>query len=238
MLTLLFFAAVLASAIAAVAGFGIGSLLTPLVALSAGTKTAVAAVSIPHFIGTAIRFWRMREHVDRHVLWSFGLTSAIGGLAGALLQSRLQSHALTIVFGCLLVFVGLSGLSGLAQRMQFHGALAWIAGGISGLFGGLVGNQGGIRSAALLGFDVSRDAFVATATAIGLVVDFARMPVYLTTQAHELRALAPAIVITTVGVVAGTLVGTRLLHWIPEKIFRKIVAVLILALGVYMLAKG
>ncbi len=64
------------------------------------------------------------------------------------------------------------------------------------------------------------------------------MPCYLTTQATGLRALAPAIVITTVGVVAGTLVGTRLLHWIPEKIFRKIVAVLILALGVYMLAKG
>ena len=53
--------AVAAGAVASVSGFGIGSLLTPLLALHAGTKTAVAAVSIPHLIGTAIRFWRLRS---------------------------------------------------------------------------------------------------------------------------------------------------------------------------------
>src|ERR1044072_5713738 len=185
----LFIIALLAGAIGSVAGFGIGSLLTPLLAASVGTKLAVAAISIPHFIGTSIRFWRLRANVDRPVLWSFGITSAIGGLIGALLNARLQSHALTIVFGALLIFVGISGLTGLAQRMRFHGALAWTAGAVSGMFGGLVGNQGGIRSAALLGFDLSRDAFIATATAIGLFVDGARMPVYIATQHAELRAL-------------------------------------------------
>src|ERR1041385_1987638 len=164
---LLFLAAIVAGAIASVAGFGIGSLLTPLLAVSVGTKLAVAAISIPHFIGTSIRFWRLRASVDRRVLRSFGITSAIGGLAGALLNAQLQSRALTIVFGALLIFVGISGVTGLAQRMRFHGALAWIAGAVSGMFGGLVGNQGGIRSAALLGFDLPRDAFIATATEIG-----------------------------------------------------------------------
>jgi uncharacterized membrane protein YfcA len=37
---LLFFASILAGAIAALAGFGIGSVLTPLLALSVGTKEA------------------------------------------------------------------------------------------------------------------------------------------------------------------------------------------------------
>jgi uncharacterized membrane protein YfcA len=234
---LLFFIAILAGAIASVAGFGIGSLLTPLLAVSAGTKLAVAAVSIPHFIGTSIRFWRLRANVDRRVLWSFGITSAIGGLTGALLNARLQSHALTIVFGALLIFVGISGLTGLAQRMRFHGPLAWIAGALSGMFGGLVGNQGGIRSAALLGFDLSRDAFVATATAIGLFVDGARMPVYLATQHTELRAMLPQIAIATAGAIIGTLSGTRVLKRIPENVFRTIVSLLILALGIYMLTR-
>ena len=39
-------AALIAGAIASVAGFGIGSLLTPLFALQTGTKLAVAAVAI------------------------------------------------------------------------------------------------------------------------------------------------------------------------------------------------
>ena len=54
--------------------------------------------------------------------------------------------------------------------MRFGGRTAWLAGALSGAFGGLVGNQGGIRSAAMLGLGVQGPAFVATATAIGIAV--------------------------------------------------------------------
>src|SRR2546423_1633466 len=140
----LFVAAVAAGAVAAISGFGIGSLLTPLVALHAPVKLAVAIVSVPHLIGTAARFIGLKEHVDRRVLLHFGILSAIGGLLGALLNARAESRALSIAFGCLLLFAGLSGLTGLAERMRFGHRMAWIAGALSGLFGGLVGNQGGI----------------------------------------------------------------------------------------------
>jgi len=236
--TLLFIVAAVAGAVASVAGFGIGSLLTPLLAMQVGTKIAVAAISIPHFIATAVRFWQMRANVDRRVIRSFGITSIAGGLTGALLQSRADSPILTIVFGLLLMFAGISGLTGLSERMRFHGALAWIAGAVSSFFGGLVGNQGGIRSAALLGFEMSRDAYVATATAIGLCVDVARMPVYLVTQHTQLRAIALQITIAVLGTVLGTLLGTRLLKRIPEKTFRTLVSLLILGLGIYMTVKG
>jgi uncharacterized membrane protein YfcA len=106
---------------------------------------------------------------------------------------------------------------------------------VSGALGGLVGNQGGIRSAAMLGFDVPKHAFVATATAVGLIVDGARMPVYLVTQGQEIAGLWPFLVAATVGAVLGTLVGERLLRRIPEPVYRRLVAALVLALGVYML---
>src|SRR5580765_318768 len=93
----IFACAIVAGAVASVSGFGIGSLLTPLLALHAGTKTAVAAVSVPHLIGTSIRFWRLRKSLDRGIFWRFGLTSAAGGLAGALLNVRAPSPALTII---------------------------------------------------------------------------------------------------------------------------------------------
>src|SRR5207244_12447167 len=125
------------------------------------------------------------------LLWSFGLMSAAGGLAGALLHAYADNPALTIVFGGLLVFTGVMGLTGFSERLRFRGWVAWLAGAVSGVLGGLVGNQGGIRSAAMLGFDVPRQAFVATATAVGLIVDGARMPVYLVTQGQEVATLWP-----------------------------------------------
>jgi hypothetical protein len=52
--------AIVAGAIAAVAGFGIGSLLTPAVAVSLGTKSAVAIVAVPHVVATTVRLWGLR----------------------------------------------------------------------------------------------------------------------------------------------------------------------------------
>ena len=168
--------AIAAGAVASLAGFGIGSLLTPLLAIEKGIGIAVAGVSIAHFFGTALRFFLLRKYLNRRILLSFGLTSAAGGLVGALLHNVFQNVVLTIIFGCLLILAGLLGLSGLSEKLSFRGIVAWIAGGVSGLFGGLVGNQGGISSAALLGFKLDRDQFVATATGIALMVDVAESP--------------------------------------------------------------
>src|SRR5262245_12505918 len=77
-----FVAAVLSGATASIAGFGIGSVLTPLVALHVATPVAVAAVALPHALATALRCWRLRAAIEWKVLRDFGLLSAAGGFAG------------------------------------------------------------------------------------------------------------------------------------------------------------
>jgi hypothetical protein len=226
-------AGVAAGGIAAVAGFGVGSVLTPLLGMTLGLKLAVAAASIPHVIGTALRLWIVRAHLDRRVLLSFGLTSAAGGLIGAALQSVASSPVLTIVFASLLLFAGIGGVTGYSSRMHFGRRGAWIGGALSGFLGGLVGNQGGIRSAAMLGFDVPKEAFVATSTAIALVVDGARVPIYVVTQGDALAPHAPLIVGAATAVVAGTLLGTWLLRRVPERVFRPIVGALLIVLAFF-----
>jgi uncharacterized membrane protein YfcA len=227
-------AAILGGGIASVAGFGIGSILTPTLAAKLGTKLAVAAVSVPHLVGTVLRFFLIREHVNKRVLLGFGITSAAGGLSGALFHTRFSSTVLSYVLGGLLIFAGVTGISGVASGMRFGRKTAWLAGAASGVFGGLVGNQGGIRSAALLGFDIEREAFVATATAIALIVDAARMPVYFFSEAHQLAQVWKYLLLGTVGVVVGTVVGQRVLIKLPAKIFRRIVSFIILALGIVL----
>ncbi len=235
---LLVIAGLLAGALASITGFGIGSLLTPVLAMSASTPVAVAAVSIPHLAGTGLRFWMLKGHVDRSVFWRFGLMSAAGGLAGALLHTRASGPALSILFGALLLFVASSELLGWSRRLRLTGPLAWAAGGTSGLLGGLVGNQGGIRAGALLGFDLNRETLVATGTAVGLVVDLARMPVYFALYREDLDDLAGPIALATLAVLAGTIAGRHLLSRIPERWFRRILALVLSTLGALMLLRG
>jgi uncharacterized membrane protein YfcA len=134
----------------------------------------------------------------------------------------------------MLVLAGVLGVLQVSERLRFGKASAAVIGLVSGFFGGLVGEQGGIRSVALLSFDVEKEAFIATATATALIVDAVRMPVYFLTQSNEVAQFLIILIFSSIAVVAGTLAGNMVLKRIPEESFKRIVSFLILLLGVFM----
>lgn len=238
-----FFAAVLvvgilSGATASVVGFGIGSLLTPLLAIRYGATTAVALVTIPHAVATAVRCWRLRAHIDTSVLRRFGLLSAAGALLGAIVYTRIGPGTLTRVLGGLLVLTAVAQLTGWTTRWRPQGQIVAFFGLASGFFGGIAGNQGGLRSAALTAFGLAPLPFVATATATGLLVDTMRTPVYVWRSGTEMLALWPAMAVGTLGVLVGTLVGERILLGLSKRQFGQIIGICIGVLGIWLLLKG
>jgi uncharacterized protein len=228
---------ILSGATATVAGFGIGSILTPVLATRYSMPLAIAAVSIPHAIATALRCWRLRASISWPVIKSFGVLSAVGGLTGALLYLQFSSHVLTLLLGALLIATSIAALTNWLGHLHPTGMAAQTLGFVSGLFGGVAGNQGGLRAAALLAFGLSPAAFVATATATGLAVDAARMPIYIWHAGDALVALAAPIGVATVGVVIGTVLGERMLFGLPPDKFRRVVGVLIGILGLWLVSR-
>jgi uncharacterized protein len=200
--------------------------------LSMPTAHAVAVLAIPHACATTIRWLRLRSDVHLPTFKQFGIASAIGGLAGAVLQSRLASPVLTIVLAALLVIAGTSELAG--RRVPLPRTRFWrlLGGMLSGLFGGLVGNQGGIRAAALLGFQLRPRQLVATATAAALLVDAARVPIYLYSSGPVIAGSTRLWLVASIGVTIGTFLGVPVLGRIPESIYRRLVGGLLVALGI------
>ena len=227
--------AVAAGATASVVGFGIGSLLAPVIAVRYGIGAAVAMVALPHLAASLLRAWRLRGHFRRDVIVRFGLLSAAGGLAGALLYARLGGPALTTALGALLLVTAIAGLTGWTERWHPRGPIVWGLGALSGLFGGLAGNQGGIRAAALSAFGLGPAEFVAASTAAGVLVDVARTPVYLLRERATLAAAAPLLAALVAGTLMGTLLGERVLFGIAPQVFRRVVSVAIAGLGLWLL---
>lgn len=230
--------AVLSGGTAAVAGFGIGSLLTPLLAARFDTGTAVAAVAIPHAAATALRCWRLRKAVDWTVLRRFGLLSAAGSLAGALLYTRLSNASLTLTLAVLLLATSAATLGDLPSKVRVTGPVAGVLGLLSGVFGGLAGNQGGLRAAAMLSFSLSPVPYVATATATAMMVDLVRTPIYLCCAGGDLYTLGVPIAVATAGVLVGTLTGERILLGLGPRQFRRVIAAIVGLLGVWLIVQA
>jgi len=233
-----FVLAVLSGGTAAVAGFGIGSLLTPALAASFGTATAVAAVAIPHAAATALRCWRLRSNIEWNVVRSFGLLSATGGLIGALLYTRFSNAALTLTLGLLLLSTAVATIVDLPARVRVRGAVVGGLGLLSGLFGGLAGNQGGLRAAAMLSLALPPVRYVATATATAILVDLVRTPIYVWRAGGVLASLITPLAVATIGVLIGTVLGERILFGLSIRQFRYAIAVLIGLLGVWLVVQG
>ncbi|HEX2880261.1 MAG TPA: sulfite exporter TauE/SafE family protein, partial [Polyangiaceae bacterium] len=210
--------------------------LTPFLLIAFPTAEAVAIVAIPHAMATAVRWYRLRHDVHLPTFKQFGIASALGGLVGAALQPLLASDLLSVVLAVLLLSAGVSQLRG--RPLPFPATRIWriLGGALSGAFGGLVGNQGGLRAAALLGFDLDARALVATATASALFVDAARVPIYVVMRGGVLASTVPYWVAGSVGVVVGTLIGVPILGRIPQPIYRKLIAILLIALALVLVA--
>ena len=227
---------IVSGATAAVVGFGIGSLLTPLLVLRVDAETAVAAVTIPHAAAAAVRCWRLRASVDGGVLARFGLLGAAGALAGAALYTQLGGSTLTRIVGGLLVLTAIAQLTGWSSRWKARGPMVPLLGLLSGFFGGVAGNQGGLRAAALTAFSLTPKAFVATSTAAGLLIDLVRMPVYLLAADRTLAPLAGLIIAATIGVLIGTVLGERILLGLSTERFAQVIGAAVGLLGVWLLA--
>lgn len=228
----------LSGSTAAVIGFGIGSLLTPLLTLRLSPGLAVAVVALPHLLATAARYFRHADAVDRSAFLQFGLVSAAGGLAGALLQNRFSAPALLAALGVLLIATGIASLTGSFGGRRLPTGAAVALGLLAGFFGGLAGNQGGLRAAGLLAFDLSPRAFLATSTAVALIVDLARTPIYLLRAGPQLWSLAAPIAVAAVGCLVGTIWGERLLLRIDTTIYRRTVGAGVAAIGLWLLARA
>ena len=227
---------VLSGATAAVVGFGIGSLMTPLLMARVEPSLAIGLIAIPHLAATALRFARLHRSIDRGVLLRFGLPSAVGGIAGGFLSGRARSDSLVIVLGVLLVLTGIANLTNGFWRWHPARLVAAGAGLVSGLFGGLVGNQGGLRAAGLSAFNLQPRTHLATSTAVALLIDAGRTPFYLSRSGDQLLSLWLPITVGTVGCVAGTIAGERIFLRLSKETYRRVIGSAVLALGVWLLA--
>ena len=238
----------IASGLTLFSGFGLGTILMPVVAIFFPVPVAVAITAIVHLLNNLFKLGLLWRSVNKRVLLRFGFPALIAAIPGALLLDYLSilepitryvwlghEHAVTpvkLAAGLLLILFATAELVPFLNRLTNHHLGLHVGGALSGFFGGLSGHQGAFRSAFLIKAGLDKEVFVATNAAIAALVDTARIIVYgLTFNLLLIEAQSTLILLATIAAFLGVFLGARLLKKVTIGFIQKLVAIMLYLLG-------
>lgn len=234
----LFFVAALVSAVVGTAvGFGSSTVFQPLALFFVDFRTALVLVAVFHVFSNISRLALFRKGIDKKMLVRFGLPSVATTLVGAILVAYVSQDFFKLMLGAFLVIFSLYTLTGHKAEIRSTNRNELLGGALSGLLAGLIGTGGALRSAFLTGFGMKKNEYVATASAIALLVDLTRVPVYLASGFLGAQYYSDVPVLLVMAI-AGAYVGKRVVDYVSQETFRKIVLVALALIGLKLVSDG
>lgn len=243
-------AALVASGLTLLSGFGLGTLLMPVIAIFLPVDVAIGITAIVHFANNLFKLALLGLKADKNTVIKFGVPAIFAAVAGAFLLgwlSHLQPIAGYAIAGrvfqimpvkfiigvVILVFVALE-LAPAFAAITLDKRFLPLGGCISGFFGGLSGHQGAFRSMFLLKVGLSKEQFIATGVVLAVIIDFTRLLIYgweTKTSSQHVEWLL--VVVASLAAFAGVLIGKRVVKQMTIRSIQAIVSVLlaVVALG-------
>lgn len=245
--------AFLASLLTLFSGFGLGTLLMPVVAIFFPITVAVALTAFVHLLNNMFKLAALWHDVDWPVSLKFGIPALIATIPGALILTSLEKlrtlasyqafgldatiTPVKLAVGLLLILFAFAEWFSFAKKVNISAKYLPWGGVLSGFFGGLSGHQGAFRSAFLLHAGLNPRQFIATNAVIASLVDITRLAVYGMNLTLLMEQVDTSLIIAaTAAAFAGVMAGKIGIHKVTIGMIQKLVAIMLLSLGVLLAA--
>ncbi|MBI2189245.1 MAG: sulfite exporter TauE/SafE family protein [Acidobacteria bacterium] len=230
-------AALVASTLAAVAGFGGAAVLLPVLVMAYGVRDAVPILTVAQLIGNLSRVWFNRGVLDYRVVAWFALGGVPLALAGGWLFARAPLTSLTRLLGAFLLIV-------VAWRRLRPGAMGRpplrafaLIGAAASFLSALLGSVGPLMAPFFLAYGLLKGAYIGTEALSTVVMHVAKLAAYrgaaVLSDASILIGLALGPVM-----IAGSWTGKRIVDRLPERAFVLIIEATMTAAGLLFLIRG
>jgi uncharacterized protein len=230
-------AALFASTLAAVTGFGGAAVLLPVLVAAFGVRDAIPILTVAQLIGNGSRVWFNRRELDWRVVAWF----AVGGVPTALLGGYLFAKAplvfLTRLLGAfLLMIVAWRHLRPRPPKPFPTTAFAGIGAGASFL-SALLGSVGPIMAPFFLAYGLLKGAYIGTEALSTVVMHVAKLVAYRQTAVLTGTAVLIGFALGPI-MVFGSWLGKRIVDRLPEKVFIAIIEGVLIVAGVLFLVRS
>jgi len=220
----------LASIIAAVAGFGGSVILLPLVVHLFGIKEAVPILTVAQLLGNASRAWFGRTDIDWKVVLYFCLGCIPSAIIGAVMFSSIHAAWLKTGLGAFLILTLVYRHSGL-KPVTMHLPHFIILGAIFGWLSAVVGTVGPLVAPFFLDYGLVGSAYIASEAMTAVVMHITKGIVYskyaLLTWNTVTIGLAMGLVM-----IFGSFTGKKIIDRLPKIWFTRIVEAVVLITGI------
>ncbi|WP_226389910.1 sulfite exporter TauE/SafE family protein [Penaeicola halotolerans] len=226
--------ALIAEILGTIGGFGSSMLFVPLAQFFFDFQTVLGITALFHVFSNSAKLILFFKHIDWKISWTLGIPAVVFVSIGAILTNLIELYWAKVALGAFLIAMGTLFLVKPNLTFQPSTKNTLLGGTISGFLAGLVGTGGAIRGLTLAAFSLSKNAFIATSSAIDFGVDLSRSIIYLSQGYLDRSHLYyfPTLIIIAF---LGSWIGKKILQYIPEMLFKKIVLVLIVLLGMVTL---
>ena len=146
-----------------------------------------------------------------------------------------QILPIKLLVAFLMAFFALFEIIPYLKRLEFNKNKLVLGGVISGFFGGLSGHQGALRSAFLIRYGLSKEAFVATGIIIACFIDITRLGLYFNRmESINIQENLPILFTAVASAFLGAYFGQKLLKKVTLEFVQWTVAIMILLLSVLL----
>lgn len=222
--------AFIAEILGTVGGFGSSVFFVPVAGLFFDFHSVLGITAVFHLSSNVSKIILFKKGIDKKLIFYFGIPAVTFVIAGAFLSKYFNSDFLEICLGAFLILMSVFFLIARNKILKATVFNSFIGGGISGFVAGLLGTGGAIRGVVLAAYNLEKDIFIATSAVIDLAIDISRSGVYFYNGYIQKDNLYLIPFLLLIGF-AGSWVGMKILNYVSQDLFKKIVLVLILLIG-------
>ena len=232
-----FIVAFLSIVIGTVAGFGTSIIFLPVALIFVDFKTALVLVAITHLSANMGATTFFRHGLDKRLILLFGVPSIFITIIGAYMVTYVPQNILIIILGISLLIFSISFLIKPNFKVPKSDTNTVIGGALSGFLQGLLGIGGPLRGAFLISYDLDKFKYIATLAAIAVIIDLTRIPIYLSNNLLEPQYYIYIPILIVLGVI-GSYIGKKIVGFIPQDVFKKVVLVAIGLASLFLIFGG
>ena len=223
--------ALVASMIGTTTGFGTSTIMVPVLLLFYHLSPTLLFVGIIHLFGDLWKMILFRRGISWKIILGFGIPGLIMSYVGATLSLSVSPVILKRILGFFLLSYVIFII--MKRNWKLSGSLssAGMGGTLSGLFAGIFGVGGAVRSAFLSAFDLDKKTFVFTSGIIAFIIDITRLTTYFGEGTRLSGSLLNALILCIPISLGGAFIAKGVLAKIPQSSFRIFVAIFLALLS-------